>query len=219
MDIKLNLFSKQKKFCFKKFFVGFFSSRYALNPSRVLALFTLALLPFLALSLYFLHINHEISLMESEVSRIEKRSKSYSEGRKKGERALQSFLNSDKNFISNYLEHITPLSSEVEKLEEIQALNIGYKPLENRLNYLKSNNNKMSFQKIETKQQQLFEETTWKLKDDLLVNLSDIQKILEIVEEHPERPQLVVKRIKLKKENGETYLLDMELIQRGKNEI
>ncbi|MBN2479754.1 MAG: hypothetical protein JXA94_05960 [Parachlamydiales bacterium] len=130
----------------------------------------------------------------------------------------------DPYFIDNHLESITLLQNEKSKLE-----NIGKHPLfsnsdslKRRLKYLSGKDNKIKFIEENIKESSLVKETDEILQNQIEIDLSDLKKILSIIENRKidefipieSSPQLIIKYFDLKKEKDSSFSLDLKLLKR-----
>lgn len=141
---------------------------------------------------------------------------------------INHFKEADHFYIDKYLESITLLEPEIEALQKIvQHKNFtDDEVIKKRLEFLTGNENALRFSEGAIQTHPQFQETTETLIHPVEVNLSDIQKILSLIEgikigpfePAPHRPQLLIIDFKLEKkksvDKNEVFLLNMKLLKR-----
>ncbi|MEM8727993.1 MAG: hypothetical protein AAGE99_04715 [Chlamydiota bacterium] len=188
------------------------------------------LFPFLFV-LFMIHLNHRLDRLkelEGEVDRLAVRMERFGQSQKSRYVFMNCDHDADPHYIDDVLESMIFLQSE----EEALKLVYGHPAFEtcenvrNRLEKLTGGGNRIIFAASNREVKNGMEEVELSQRDPIEIDTNDLKKILAAVEgvmigkELPPtgRPQLVVKGFHLSKKKlieGETYLLEMELIKRG----
>lgn len=141
---------------------------------------------------------------------------------------INHFKDADHFYIDKNLEVLSFLEPEVEALQKIvQSKNFtDDEVIKKRLEFLTGTGNALRFSEGVVQTHPQFQETTETLIHPVEVNLSDIQKMLSLVEgiqigsykPAPDRPQLMIIDFKLEKkksiDKNEVFLLNMKLLKR-----
>ncbi len=159
---------------------------------------------------------------------LEKKVKSLVNIRKLEGKFIKKFISSDVNFLEHYVSTLPLLKEDVELIEKI-GKQVNYQPLQERLNFLESGKNQIEFKSQSFKKSNLYNETEWKMDHPVEVSVKDILQVVSLVEgvkmyqfiPNLLRPQLIIKKLSLKAKssgNGESFFLDLEILQRNANE-
>lgn len=141
---------------------------------------------------------------------------------------INHFKDADHFYIDKRLESLVPLEPEVEALQKIVAHKnfTDDEEIKKRLDFLTGGGNSLRFTEGVVQTFPQFQETTETLIHPVEVNLSDVQKILAMIEGvkvgafEPaiDRPQLIILDFKLEKkkihEKNEVYLMNIKLLKR-----
>lgn len=196
--------------------------------SRKRLLFYLMVVGFIPLVFYLFNIfssmqrisslNHQLSFLEEQLLH------------KKNKRSINSsieyhFKNADKQYIDNTLEKLSLLESQ--KKAFISILNnpnfTGDDTVKKRVEFLEGKDNKIVFTETSVQNLQGVKETIETLSHPVEIDLSDLKKILSIVEGAPSAheenpPQLFFLDFSLTRKNisekTDNYILNMKLLKR-----
>ena len=206
------------------------------NPYIAYGFIGLSLLPFLFVIGMGYFFSNRSQMNEMQLANLEAKARFLVKLKKDRNRFLQDFGNSDPDFLANYVETETLLESDIQKLEKIYQTGTysTYKPIGERISFLKGEENKMRFEKTLTSDSGFFKENHFKLVHPVEMNCDDVKKTLALIEgvkidkhlPNPLRPQLILTSfdLKLKQEsNGDiknkVFIIDFDVMQRGYHEI
>lgn len=190
-----------------------------LKSYLILTILVAALLPTLFLltsTLSDLDDLNEVEVAISELAAKEEQLK----GRGASEEAfLAKMQRADHSYIDKYLETLVFLG------EEIAELEMQKDPLsKKRLEFLKSNNNRLLFGEDQIRKGSLFQEVEERLLHPVEMEEEDLKKMLSLIEETSpfpcvtDAPQLIIKHFELIKKSlsseQEVFVISMQLIKR-----
>ncbi len=139
----------------------------------------------------------------------------------------QLFSNADHFYIDKRLETLTFLETELEQLQTLVDGSLPLaEPLLKRYDQLSGPQNALSFIEGQVHSYPTFQETSETLAHPVEVNVSDLQKVLALIEgieidpvkPYEDRPQLIITDFKIEKRQvqpeHETFLLNLKLLKR-----
>lgn len=139
-------------------------------------------------------------------------------------RVRKLYTDKDHFYLAKQLETLKPLSVEIDALKK--AIGLGFHPdrdiLERRLQLLTGNENSIAFQEGSPKTYSSFHETVESLAHPIEVDLDDLGKILNRIEEptpgeESTRPHLIITDFRIDKKKGpinDTFLLNLKVLKR-----
>lgn len=199
----------------------------SISPStRTLALIFLPPLPIIAILLqFFSQLNH-YEIIESEIDRIQQKSRHFEQLNKKEHAIVSSLQNSDHFYIDNHLESLCFLETETRKTKTLLAENPLDEKGKKRLSFLKDGGNRLLFSETKTRSKGTFSEVEEEQQHPVEMDEEDLKKLLSLVEgvtiwpygPREKRPQLIIKDFDLsKKENISqdcVFVINMNIIKR-----
>jgi hypothetical protein len=200
------------------------------TPACFYGILALSLLPAVYLFWYNKEKAGAISTLSVKIESLHKKSLLNKMKAEKEEKILNKMKGADPYYIDKYVESLHFLDAEIKKWQKL-SLDEDIRPnIEQRLAFLNSNKNKLSFAEGLIQSQGKFREIEEKQKHPVEINEEDLKKILCVLEGisispnyAPEKhPQIVIKQFELtKKSHAEikekVFLLSMQLLKRELN--
>ena len=197
---------------------------------RISPLFSLLLIllpPLLSLSFIWIHNTRVLELEEQFENGLRKGKIAFQRKATK-ERFLERYSQFDPYFLDTQIESLRFLTSEKERLESF--FNHPAFPhkerLKARLDFLKSDENRLRFQEEGMRTTVQMKETEEKQRHPVQMDEEDLQKTLSLLEDvplgsytpSPASPQILIRDFRLKKQNpssqAQVFEVEMELLKR-----
>jgi len=190
--------------------------------------YAILLIPFLCSGGYLLNRHAYLEGLASQFLETARKGKSALERKTRKERFIMRYSKADPYFLDKQIEALSFLQKEqgaIESMVHHPALS-NKKTLQERLEFLKSKENRLSFVEENIRTSPKVKETEEKQRHPVQMDETDLQKLLALIEDipiglnapQPNMPQLLVRDIKIKKtENplhSEVYEVEMELLKR-----
>ena len=171
---------------------------------------------------------HSINELEFRFFKAIRKAKSAMEKKGRRERFLERHSKPDPYFLDTQIESLHFLTREIDRLKTWSAHPaIPRKELiHDRMAYLQSEDNRLTFVEEEIQTSDLFKETIEKQRHPIQVDTQDLAELLSIIEDVPKiggqpifrRPQLLITDFSLKKMktplNDEVFELNIDLLKR-----
>ncbi|MDJ0652259.1 MAG: hypothetical protein QNJ27_04575 [Simkaniaceae bacterium] len=205
-----------------------FDPRVSLQKKGIIAgCYFLFLCPVIVLTIHLNHRLNRLGELEGAVDRLAIRMERFKPSRKDHHPFMNRCEDVDHCYVDHVLESMTFLKAEVEALKLVYSHPAFQtcETIKNRLEKLTKGENRMIFAERNREVKNGIEEVELFQRHPIEINTNDVKMILAAVEgvtigkEVPPkgRPQLTIKGFHLNKKNlaeGETYLLEMQLIKR-----
>jgi hypothetical protein len=194
-------------------------------------LLVLGAIPIVFVTMNFLGERRQISETQSQIENLKDRAFILDRRQSQNNAARENFKDSDHYFLDKHLETLKFLEPEVDGLHKLES-NKNYAGDENvkqRLEFLTGNANTLQFSEGNVQSFQYVQEISDTLVHPVEVNVSDLKKILSLIEgvEIPpnspptDRPQLIILDFRIDKKeinsNNEVFLLNLKLLKREYN--
>jgi hypothetical protein len=164
---------------------------------------------------------------EQFIKSVQMKKKALSQMKKK-EAFFKKHKNGDPYFIDKYLEPIQFLQKEESMIRSFinHPACCARSQFENRLNFIQSGKNKLSFSETHLRMNETIKETEQKQRYPVQMDREDLQKICSLIENVPigpyqpfcKMPQLMMTQFHMKRSTTEihskTYEVEIELLQR-----
>lgn len=206
------------------------ASIFAKIPQKHLLIYLLILgvLPLVCVGFFFFSALEQIDDIEFNLENVQDLAERVEKKQAANIATHAKFKDADHFYIDKSLESLQLLESELEELKKLTA-NPNYiedETTRKRLDFLNSKQNRLTFSESNVQTTPFFTEVTETLLHPVEVNVSDLKKILALIEGRkvgefetgPQRPQLLILDFKLEKknirENNEVFDLNMKLLKR-----
>jgi len=183
--------------------------------NKLLSIFSLFLLASLTATIFYYREFKRLGCEKKELTRLKSEKIVLEDKEKEHALFLKKFSQIEENFLEKHLQTLTLLEKEKLALDELftQPSWRSYLPLKERALFLEAN--QILLVKSEEHQFSKYVERHYKLSKPVEVCMSDVQKILDVIEkEKIDAPQLQIKKWVLEKKQEGLYSLDMEIIER-----
>jgi len=202
------------KFCFSRIHPIFF--------------YSFLLIPFILSGSYFLSRNAFQQQLEVRFREAAKSGKIAIERKSRKENFIKRYSNADPFFLDKHIESLLFLQNERSTISSMihhPALT-NKRTLQERLAFLNSETNRLSFTEEDIRTSARIKETDEKQRRAVQMSENDLQKVLATIEDIPigqyepiaKMPQLLVRDMKIKKienpQHCEVYEVEMELLKR-----
>lgn len=195
------------------------------HQRQIVYLLLSGLIPLFFVSAYFFSqsSNHETLGFELDYAITEGIQKAAKEFHSKT--VKKKFQASDHFYIDKEIETFTPLTKEIEQIQEMlkQGFHQQEEALNKRLQFLTSGQNSLNFVEGTIKPYTTFQETIETLAHPVEVDVSDLKNILAKIEgssvetDIPSRPHLIITECKIERKKGitqEFFSLDIKALKR-----
>ena len=195
-------------------------------PKVVLVLMLSGFLCSVLLSIFFYQKWSEYEELEQTISELQYKKQISERAEKRKNKYYSEIEKSDRFYIQNHLEPFLPLSAEIKEIENLLVYQKEDLSLQNRVHFLKNASNRLRFEEKKSEKFENIEEVELHQISKIEVDLNDIKQLLCLIEgvsigpytSRHDKPQLIIKELILErkgKEDKQTYLIEMDLIQRG----
>lgn len=196
------------------------------HPATFYVLLVLGLIPSFWIVYHCSQKSSELENMSCKLEMLHKRSSLSKNKKNKEEQVLAYMRGADPYYLDKYVESLTFLDPEIKKWQRLST----EKPIlaiEQRLEFLSSDKNRLMFAEGEIHKEGIFREVEEKQKHPIEVNEDDLKKILSLLEgvkispyAAPEKhPQILIKQFDLTKKmhpeiKEKVFVLSMQLLKR-----
>lgn len=198
---------------------------------RLWLFFLLTACPILLTSVWIYMEQSAFQELEDRFSATVRKGKAAMDRKLKKERFLQKYSQATPFFLDQEIESIVFLEKEKEKLQSLLSHPAlpRKEPIKERLSFLLSAENKLSFMEENIRTSALVKETEEKQRHPVQLDEGDLQKLLSLIEDLPigsishgkQSPQLVIRDLKLRKISTplqtSVFEIEMELLKREFN--
>lgn len=205
-------------------------SIFAKIPQKHLLIYLLILgaLPLVCVGFFFFSSLEQVDNIELNLENVQDLAERVERKQAANIATHAKYHDADHFYIDKNLETLQLLVPELEELKKLTA-NPNYiedDATRKRFDFLNSKQNHLTFSESNVQTTPFFTEVTETLLHPVEVNVSDLKKILALIEGHqiggfetaPQRPQLQILDFKLEKknisENNEVFELNMKLLKR-----
>lgn len=196
------------------------------HPAAFYTLLILGVVPSLLIIFHYSDKNSQLEIFSEKLQLLQKRSKLSSHKKQKEDLLLSQMRGADPYYLDKYVESLSFLDSEIKKWQRLSS----EKPIEaieQRLDFLRSDKNRLSFAEGEILQEGHFKEVEEKQKHPVEINEDDLKKILSAIEgvkiapytSPAKHPQILIKQFDLTKKTHpeikeKVFVLSMHLLKR-----
>jgi hypothetical protein len=202
--------------------------RFFFSRMRPFFLLFFSLAPILAATLFLFVKNMQIDALEERFEMAARKEKLAFERRQKKEKFLQQYADSDPYFVNRQIESLSFLQKEKSLLESLlyHPASIDKQPLQERLLFIESGENKLSFVEENIRSSKEIKETEEKQRHPVQMEEEDLQRILSLLENVAigsylptvQNPQILIRDFRMKKIKNpmqtESFEVEMELLKR-----
>ncbi|NDE82289.1 MAG: hypothetical protein EB051_01565 [Chlamydiia bacterium] len=187
----------------------------------------LGLLPSIAIAYHFYGKNMRLSDLSTQLESLHQRSQLVQRKKNTEEQILSQMQGADPYYLDKYVESLSFLEAEQKKWERLSLLEESTAAVAKRMDFLRSNKNKLAFAEGMIVQEGRFKEVEEKQKHPIEINEDDLKKILSVLEGVdispylcPEKhPQCIIKQFELTKKmhqdiKEKVFILSMQLLKR-----
>ena len=197
------------------------------HPIFFYCLLAIGILPSFFIALHFTSKYKALGNLSIKLELVQKRAKISSDKKSKEAHLLMQMQGADPYYLDKYVESLNFLDPEIKKWQRLASSEKIPLAIEKRLEFLRSDNNRLLFAEGEIESEGMFREIEEKQKHPVEVNEDDLKKILSALEgvkispySAPEKhPQFVIKQFELIKKmhpdiKEKVFVLSMQLLKR-----
>ena len=200
---------------------------YLFHPLVFYSTLAIGILPSLFITLHYTTKHAALGNVATNLEILHKRSKISSHKKNKEAQILSQMRGADPYYLDKYVESLNFLDPEIKKWQRLSPLEKTPLAIEKRLEFLRSDNNRLLFAEGDIQSEGMFREIEEKQKHPVEVNEDDLKKILCAIEgvkispySAPEKhPQFLIKQFELTKKmhpdiKEKVFVLSMQLLKR-----
>lgn len=200
---------------------------YLFHPIVFYSMLAIGILPSLFIALHYSSKNAALGNLSTKLELLHKRSKISSHKKTKEAEILSQMRGADPYYLDKYVESLNFLDPEIKKWQRLSSSEKIPLAIEKRLEFLRSDNNRLLFAEGVIESEGIFREIEEKQKYPVEVNEDDLKKILCAIEgvkispySAPEKhPQFLIKQFELTKKmhpdiKEKVFVLSMQLLKR-----
>ncbi len=213
----LLLLNKSIKVIQEKLVKLFSETSFLLGPKMLSGVVCVALLPPFMIVLYSAFLFYQEQQLNEKMYVLEKKVKSLVELKGEQERFIREFGLSSPLYLQKTIEVTSLLKEDRELLSKLEKFS-DYEPIQKRKEFLESSNNQIHFISLLSRTSKNYAEAEWKLEHPIELSSNDLIQIISKIEggiKDPLRPQLIIKKITLKKKSDNFFDLDLDILQRS----